>query len=323
MSVTAFGSTVDEVQRKLNEILPLIDSGAERAKELHEQIENELTQYENSFTDVDQSLDTLQETAAALDGEIDTVRSELETGMNELGVELADAEQKAEAGLEKVTQAEEQIELLINDTGSQFDAGTTSAAVQFDAIAQNAGEMKTIVTSLRGKTEAGLNELSEEVTTFTTQWEADSATSKGSLDTLTTTVAQSHKDEVSKHFNGLNDSTVEAVTNIINLATDHETGFNEFFAAFDTDADTLVEEFKAKSQEMFANLTDYTENPCGRVLEDALENLTKEVVEALAAEMIASIAMTEVGVATTSMLSPIIPELVIAKKITGAINAVL
>jgi len=323
MSVTAFGSTVDEVQRKLNEILPLIDSGASRAKELHEQIENELTQYQNSFIAIDESLDTMQETAASLDGEIEVARSDLETGMNELGVELAEAEQKVEEGLQKVTQAEEQIELLINDVGSQFDAGTAAAAAQFDTTAEKAGEMITMVTTLRGKTETGLNELSEEVASFATQWEADSATSKGSLDTLTTTVAQSHKDEVSKQFNGLNDSTVEAVTNIVNLATDHETGFNEFFAAFDTDADTLVEEFKAKSQEMFADLQDYTENQCGKVLEDALENLTKEVVEALAAEMIASIAMTEIGVATTSALSPIIPELVIAKKITGAINAVL
>ena len=59
------------------------------------------------------------------------------------------------------------------------------------------------------------------------------------------------------------------------------------------------------------------------MLEDALENLVKEGVEAFAAEIVESIATTQIGVMTTSTLSPIIPELVIAKKITGVMNSIL
>ncbi len=323
MSVTAFGSTVEEVQRKLNEILPLMDTGAARAKELHQQMEGELTQYQSAFAELDQSIDAMQETADAMDGEVDAAQSELETGVNELGVELADVQHKTEEALERIVQTGEQAELRINEATSELDNSSSNTTTQLERMEQRAAEMITMVVSLRENTESGFGELSEEVSNFTTQWEADSATSKGSLDTLTATVAQSHKDEVAKQFDGLNDSTVEAVTNVVTLATDHESSLNEFFAAFDTDADNLIEEFKSKSKEIFVDLQDYTENEFGNLVEDALETLGKEVVEALAAEMIASVVTTQAGVATTGMLSPLIPELIIAKKITGAINAVL
>jgi hypothetical protein len=55
----------------------------------------------------------------------------------------------------------------------------------------------------------------------------------------------------------------------------------------------------------------------------AFEKLVREAVEALAAEILLCIATSEFGVATTSALAPVLPEIVAAKLVTGAINAIL
>ena len=65
MSIAEFGSNVEEVQRKLNELLPLVDAGANRADDLHEQIADEMADYETSFEGLESSLTDFNEAATA------------------------------------------------------------------------------------------------------------------------------------------------------------------------------------------------------------------------------------------------------------------
>ncbi len=49
MTIHAFGNDVEEVQRKLSEILPLVDAGAERVSQLHETLRSEFAGYQSSY----------------------------------------------------------------------------------------------------------------------------------------------------------------------------------------------------------------------------------------------------------------------------------
>lgn len=68
---------------------------------------------------------------------------------------------------------------------------------------------------------------------------------------------------------------------------------------------------------------DFVESELLSTMEESLVNTVREGVEAFAAEIVENIATTELGVATTGSLSPVIPELVAAQKLADIINAIL
>lgn len=323
MSVHAFGSNVDEVQRKLSEILPLIDGGAGRLTALHEEIADDIPKYQMGVQDLTNRIDHIGVNTTSMEADLLQLKAQLGAGQTELISELEENEQKCDEALASLTEVQQRVEAVISESSTRLETATTALESQFNTLSQSADSIEDTIGTLRDKSEAAFTELSAGVDGFTSQLNTDDASTQQSLDSLKSAVSETHTAEVKKHFDGLNASTVETVSNVVNLVSNHEDGINEFFSAFDTDAENLVEEFKGKAREMFGELRDYTENECGQVLENALENLAKEIVEAFAAEIVASVATTQLGVSTTAALSPIIPELAIAKKVTGVINSIL
>jgi len=323
MSANEFGNSVEEVQRKLTEILPLVDSGVEQVLKLHEVFEEELPKYQTLFEDIKSSIDEIGAIATKENSGLLDQKNTLATQNNELIDILEENSQKTGDAMAALTEVQGRAEAEINASGTRIEAGATALKDQISNVSQNADLAQESLNSLQEKTTDAFDELTQGIDGFTSQWDADASSSQQALDNLKSAVSEDHTADVKKQFNGINDSTVETVSNVISLFSDSETGFNDFFSAFDTDAETLATDFKSKAQEMFGNLKDYAEKECGQVLENALENLAKEIVEGFAAEVITSVATAQFGAMTTAALSPIIPELAIAKKITGAINSIL
>jgi hypothetical protein len=323
MSASEFGNSVDEVQRKLTEILPLVDSGVEQVMKLHEVFAEELPKYQTIFDDIKSGISEIGAIATKENSGLLDQKNTLASQNNELIDILEENNQKTGDAMSALTEVQERTEAEINATGTRVDAGATALKEQVRTVSQNADVAKESLNSLQEKATDAFAELTQGIDDFTSQWDDDESSSQQSLDNLKSAVSENHTAEVKKQFDGINNSTVETVSNVVSLFSDSETGFNNFFSAFDTDAVTLAAEFKSKSQEMFGNLKDYAEKECGQVLENALENLAGEIVEGFATEVITSIATAEFGATTTAALSPIIPELALAKKATGVINSIL
>jgi chromosome segregation ATPase len=323
MSIHEFGNSVDEIQQKLSEILPLVDAGAERAEQLHQSIHGQLADFENNFESLGTSMNNMGETAGGLDGELAQSATEITAGFEDVTSRLDASRQAADEAVERLEGIQQRVDADIDPVVEQLESNANSLNSEFDSLSQNATATQDNLTTLRQSSGDAFTELDTEVNGFAERWEADSTASEQSLGALKTALSDTHTPEVKRKFNGLSDSTVETVSNVVSLVSNHEGGIGEFFSSFDADVDNLAEEFKSKTEEMFGSLKDYAETQCGRVIEQSLEHLVKEVVEAFAAEVIASVATTQVGVSTTATLSPIIPELVMAKKVTGLINSIL
>jgi len=323
MSASEFGNSVEEVQRKLTEILPLVDTGVEQVMKLHEVFAEELPKYQTIFDGITSDISEIGAIASKENSGLLDQKNSLASQNNELIDILEENHQKMGDAMSALTEVQERAEAEINATGTRVEAGATALKEQVSTVSQNADVAKGALNSLQEKATDAFADLTQGIDDFTSQWDADESSSQQSLDNLKSAVSENQTAEIKKQFNGINSSTVETVTNVVSLFSDSETGFNNFFSAFDTDAETLAAEFKSKSQEIFGNLKDYAEKECGQVLENALGNLAEEIVEGFAAEVITSVATAKFGATTTAALSPIIPELALAKKVTGVINSIL
>ncbi len=323
MSANEFGNSVEEVQRKLTEILPLVDSGVEQVMKLHEVFAEELPKYQTLFEGIQSGINQIGEIAEKENSELLDQKSTLSTQNNELIDILEGNNQKTGDAISALTEVQERAEAEINANSARVEASAKDLIDQIGKVSQNADLAKESLNSLQEKTTDAFDGLTQGIDGFTSQWDADESSSMQALDDLKSAVSNDHTAEVKQQFNGINDSTIETVSNVVSLLSDSETGFTEFFSVFDADAETLAADFKSKSQEMFGNLKDYVEKECGEILESGLENLAEEIVEGFAAEVITSVATAQFGATTTAALAPILPELAVAKKITGAINSIL
>lgn len=323
MSIHVFGDTVEEVQRKLSEILPLVSSGADRVLQLHATLESELTGYQTSYENLESSISSVASEAAELGGEITGIQSEVESGINELINGLDEVNEQTETALQHLDATQERLEADLAGRTTELQAGSTVVESHFDTMNEGTIALQAEVNTLREQADTAFTEVADRVNEFASAWEQEEAKSQESLVSLKSAITENHSPEVKQKFDGFNASTVETVRNVVDLLTEKDDGLSDFFSAFDTDADALAESFKSKTREIFGELKDCAENECGKAIQESLDNLAKEVIEAFAAEVIASAVTTQLGVATTGALAPIIPELVIAKKVTGVINSIL
>lgn len=96
----------------------------------------------------------------------------------------------------------------------------------------------------------------------------------------------------------------------------------------------LVEQFGEAAQELSHQLSEHVEESVREIIEhaklqledgakDAFEEFVAEVAKELATEVVESVAISQAGVATTSAISPVLPELVAAKAALKLINAII
>lgn len=323
MSIHVFGNTVEEVQRKLSEILPLTDAGAERLQQVHQQLQAELGEYRSGYEQLEKTVETLSADASTLDGEMRAVRSEVVTAVEAMTGDIDQVVEQSDEALAQLSSAREQVDSQIDGLSEQLQTSATASESELQTLISAADSMHTQVTTVRDQSQVAYGSVDERVNEFTTRWQQGEAKSQERFSGLKSSVAETHTPEVKQKFDGFNTSTVETVSNVVNLLQEKDGGLGEFFSAFDTDAKTLADDFQTRTRQVFGELRTCAEDECGKVVEESLEHLAKEVVEAFAAEIIASAATTQLGATTTGMLSVIIPELVVVKKITSVINGIL
>lgn len=152
MSVTAFGSTVEEVQRKLNEILPLMDTGAERAKELHQQMEGELTQSDNVFRSVESNNELLN-------SELNQIKQLAEQFSTQIDEKKDAAVKSSDGYLQPVGSAFQELEAMRQEIVTALDKIEEEQGSKLDAMK---AEVEGIMTETRSEIDAGIEKLESE-----------------------------------------------------------------------------------------------------------------------------------------------------------------
>jgi DNA repair exonuclease SbcCD ATPase subunit len=87
--------------------------------------------------------------------------------------------------------------------------------------------------------------------------------------------------------------------------------------------DGLGEELKSRCCEAIENVSNHATEVLQRELDKAFKHVMDKVIEEVLEEIVKNIAMAELGAATTTAISPILPEIVIAKKALELINEIL
>jgi hypothetical protein len=85
----------------------------------------------------------------------------------------------------------------------------------------------------------------------------------------------------------------------------------------------LGEELKSRCCEAIENVSNHATDVLQRELDEAFKHVMDKVIEEVLEEIVKNIAMAQFGAATTTAISPILPEIVIAKKALELINEIL
>ena len=322
MSIADFGNSVEEVRKKLSEILPLVDAGQQEVEELHSQFAGELSTDEENYETLAENWKSLGELAETSEADVDSHTSEitgiidaLEQGVEEFGSivdELSSDLDAAKEQVESVLAAGEQAVLAVAETLS----------AEFTNLLSGVGRVQETIDQLREGVNQQLDALTQGVAEFATRFQADLESAEDLFNTFTDT-ASDLASGFTETLTSLGDAASDAASNFVDTLGEHHGEIGEFFSIFATDSQNLFEEFSSQVTDLFGQWKSFAEEEVGGALREAVEHAMQAGVEALATEILASVATTQMGVATTGALSPVLPEIVAAQKLTELINSIL
>lgn len=88
-------------------------------------------------------------------------------------------------------------------------------------------------------------------------------------------------------------------------------------------ADQLLDQFKQGVDDALQKLADHVSHEIQTKLEQALHRIIEAAVQKILETILEAVAGAEIGVAITSAMSPVLPELIVLKKLTDAILAAI
>lgn len=101
------------------------------------------------------------------------------------------------------------------------------------------------------------------------------------------------------------------------------TALEAAFGSFSDGVRSRSEHLRQEAQTLIAHVIENAQQKASEETQNAFNELVKEALERLAQEVVEQIATTQAGAATTTALSPILPELIAAKYLLQAINQCL
>jgi len=252
----------------------------------------------------EQALKQVQELVESL-GE--TWSNELQQDSEEVGNEVQETEQHArqveeqlnqhhdqlhEQGFELVRQGHEQLTQSVHELESSTEAS-------FNELLQGLGEMAGNARTMHAETLSQFQESVGHLTGHVTE------TAHQAFNDMKTAVEHTATSAVSSAFGELQ---------------------NEFSHVFNTLGSTVDEvgtHLMNSGQEIFDEMVAHTRDQAAERLKTEVEKAVGEAIEGLITEFGESIAMMGIGAATTTAISPFVPELVVAKNVAKVVNDVI
>ena len=313
---------VEEIQRYLQTVAAVSErlqgagdqlDGEERAfDELEDQMEahgegfyRDVREFnEHVVQEGEQALKQVQELVESLR---QTWSNELHQGTEEVGHEVQETEQHArqveeqlhehhgrlqEQGFDEVRQGHEELTQSVHELES-------STEQSFGELLQGLGEMAGNARTMHAET---LHQFQESVSHLTGH--------------VTETAHQA--------FNDMKEAVEHTATSAVSSAFGElQNEFSHVFNAFGSTADEVGTHLMNSGQEIFDEMVAHTRDHASEKLKGEVEKAIGEAIEGLITEFGESIAMMGVGAATTTAISPFVPELVVAKNVAKVVNDVI
>lgn len=102
-----------------------------------------------------------------------------------------------------------------------------------------------------------------------------------------------------------------------------QVALQDSLSQFTSNTTDRAEHLRAEAAAIVSSLIAHTRETTESEIREAFENLVREALERLSAEVVEQIVTMEAGAATTGALAPILPKLIAAKHLLGAINDAL
>jgi hypothetical protein len=214
-----------------------------------------------------------------------------------------------------VTQALTEVQTEV-DTACATAQGTCSETTT--ALTQLAATLQ----ESQAATQALLSEFATAMDTLQQRVQAFQAKAESDFTQVYTSLTEHATAQIEALFGTFGEELLQTQTSqFLGSFTDFETGCTQLYSTFQADIIDMSNHFMARGHEMLHNTAGHVQDTVRRELQEAFDDAVRGVVRALMHEVVETTAVMELGAQVTGMLSPILPELVIAKHALGAINA--
>jgi ABC-type transporter Mla subunit MlaD len=312
---------VDEVESNLNEILPAVEAGTMGIHNAHSMLGDLMTQFKQHSSELRAVLDSLQSEGRARLSDVRNSHSQSEEMARFVDKSFDSAANETHEICETLSQFSDLVRTSI-------DALTAEVAETSNAFRERAEDLVDFITDAQESMTAQANELAEAIE----GWSGSFSESQSQIEEKAGAFQESlttHVDSVRSELVADAQSEYEAFRSIVDSQLLQD--MQQCFAAIGEDIDhlsedakgaieSLAEDLRVQLNESLLGLQTHAENQIESEIKAGFDNLVDTCLSAFMAELVESVAMTQVGVSTTAVLAPVIPELIVAEKLLGAVK---
>jgi chromosome segregation ATPase len=163
--------------------------------------------------------------------------------------------------------------------------------------------------------EAVISQLTEQVQSFQSMLNT-------SFEALTADLANTHQTALTEGFDGLIEQVGETQkTELDQHFIQHSEDLNQLYNTFGTEIDDLGDDLKDRCTQLLEDAGHYCTDEAKHELETAMRDTVEGAIADFATEIAENLVLMGVGSSVTGSLSPVLPELIVAKKTAELVNA--
>ena len=319
MSIEQFQHNVNESQQRLNQFLALLDTGHEQGIVAKGELDGRTAQLQETTVQLNTRFQAVTELAEGVDveqeangvaGSLSKLSETAERGGSDLANEGDQFNASADSAREGMTGSMESLTSALEHLNSQLEEAS-----------QQLGEVQAKVQQSTEAEQQAIGQIGEAVATFESTLTERAETVAAALAALVSETDQSHLATMEQLFDSLEEVVESRLQGeVVESIESFGEQLGELMEDFDGEVDGLGEQLSERVGEIFDSLKEYVQTEGQEAVRDSLEQLMQEIVAAFAAEIVQAIVMTQVGVATTSSLSVMLPYIATAKKLLELIN---
>ncbi|MGB7415248.1 MAG: hypothetical protein WA902_13670 [Thermosynechococcaceae cyanobacterium] len=269
--------------------------------------------------------------------EFEAVLAAAQDKFQELGDRLATTVISAEVesfqagvGIEaRLTDTLEQLQTAMSDWESEISSVQTVWAAEcdqtieaLDVLDEELNQLEDTFTQAQQDIQDASSGFDELISQLTAKVQSFQSRLNISFEVLTADLTDTNQTALIESFDGLSEQVGEVQkTQLSQNFTQYSDDLNQLYSNFDTEIDVIGNDLKDRFIQLFEDSGHYCTNEAKNELEAAMRDTIEDVMADFVSEISENLVLMEVGSSVTSSLSPVLPELVVAKKAAELVNA--
>lgn len=318
MSLEQFRTDEEESVRKVGQIVELIVTSQQQIQDAHGAIGDEAPRRQERWSALEQSFDEFIHELQSLATEFSSV---LDSEGGDMAAEIEQDVVRLETAAEGVCDAAARVRQAAGEAHAGLDAIEHQVGDHLQQLVTVADEWSATCEQSDGELQQALVELTGQITAVTEELEQTQDQLEAECEELGSSLTETHAAALEENFGSLADAVQEELVD--GLAGDFDSvgqQVQELLSEFDGDIGELADDLEARAGQLLNDLGETAKEELESSIKESVEELVEEAVKGFTAEIVENIVMTNLGVTTTSTLSPILPELAAAKKLLELVN---